>query len=54
MGGDSNDKPTAIQITVGGQKPTLEDSIDKDRILCYAYMMLTAPLTINPEKKGLL
>ena len=30
------------------------DSIDKDRIVCYAYMMLTAPITINPEKKGLL
>ena len=41
-------------ITVGGQKPTLENSIDKDRIVCYTYMMLTAPITINPEKKGLL
>ena len=42
-------------ITVSGQKPTLENSIDKDRIACYTsctYMMLTVPITINPEKKG--
>ena len=36
-------------ITIGGQKPTLENSIEKDRITCYALMMLTAPITINPE-----
>ena len=41
-------------ITVGGQKPTLENSIDKDQVVCYASMMLTAPVTINSEKKGLL
>ena len=26
--------------------------LDKDRIVCYAYMMLTALITINPEKKA--
>ena len=41
-------------ITVGGQKATLENNIDKDWTVCYACMMLTAPITINPEKKGLL
>ena len=47
MGRDSNDKPTGDTITVGGQKPTVENRIDKDRIVCYAYMymMLTAPIT---------
>ena len=26
--------------------------IDRDRIVCYAYIMLTAPITINPERKA--
>ena len=38
-------------IMVSGQKPTLEKSIDKDRIVCYTYVMLTAPITINPENE---
>ena len=33
---------------------THEAFIDKYRIVGYAYMMLTARITINPEKKGLL
>ena len=34
---------------VDDQKPMLDNRIENDRISYYVKMMLTAPITINPE-----
>ena len=39
-------------IIVDGQKPMVDNCVDKGRIIYsvyYAQMMLTAPITINPK-----